>query len=267
MYQSPAIEPEIDRILDQYRESPKLIHMMRTYLAQVAEAMDAIEAIPSFFDIDTAVGDQLTKLGQRLGWPRCHCVCTVQPVYGFECDTVSTVFPIVDFCDDTGNWDDCGPFGVSDICLDDDELYRKFLKVRRYQMLSLYSGDDLTAAIQTFWGETAMILDAGQGRVVVAPGRDLTSSENAVLQLYPRVLPIAPGIRVRFHFGPQTEVFGFGDGWGGFCEPWQPEGLPLGTENGVILVTENGNPISTGPLTKDSPWMCEVDVKPYDCAS
>ncbi|MEK1890807.1 MAG: hypothetical protein AAAB35_25240, partial [Phyllobacterium sp.] len=62
-----------------------------------------------------------------------------------------------------------------------------------------------------------------------------------------------------------VHVFGFGDGWGGFCEPYAADGLTLGTENGDELVTENGTFIITGPLTRDAEWMCEIDVKPYDC--
>lgn len=260
------VEAEIDRVLTQYRESPKLLHLIRTYLRQAADAYLSICAIPTFFDLDNAVGDQLTKLGQRLGWPRCHCVCTVQPIYGFECENVSTIFPIVDFCDPNGMWEDCGPFGTSDLCLTDDETYRKFLKVRRYQMLSLYDLQSLEEAIAIFWGSTARVIDAGAGRVVVAPGRELDSTERALLQIYPRVLPIAPGIRLRFHFGP-TRVFGFGEGWGGFCEEWAPDGLPFATEGGKLLVTEDGVQIITGPLTKDAEWLCEVDPHPYDCAS
>lgn len=259
------VEGEINRIGTQYRESPNLLHLMRTYLRQVGAAMEAVCQVPSFFDLDNAVGDQLTILGKRLGWPRCHCVCNIPPVFGFACEGVPSQMIVAGFCDENVTWAACGPFGLSDLCINDDETYRKFLKVRRYQMLSLYDLDSLSEAIKIFWGSTAVVLDAGHGRVVVAPGRDLTATEVALLQLYPRVLPTAPGISIRFHFGP-VKVFGFGDGWGGFCEPTFSEGLPLMTEKGDIITTEDGTPIMTGPLTQDAPWMCEVDVNPYDCA-
>lgn len=262
---SELVETEISRVATQYREAQKFLDLMRSYLGQVADVIGAACAIPSFFDIDTSVGDQLTKLGQLLGWPRCHCVCTTQPVYGFPCDDSSPLFPVVDFCDPNGDWADCGPFGFSELCLNDDETYRLFLKVRRYQVLSLYDRDSLREAIQIFWGPTAAIMHAGNGRVVISFGRALTAAETGLLQLYPRVLPIAPGIRSRFHFGPPV-VFGFGEGWGGFCEPWAPDGLALATEDGTLIVTEDDEEIFTGPLTKDAEWMCETDLRPYDCA-
>ena len=227
-------------------------------------AAQSVCDLPDYFDIETAIGDQLTLVGKRMGWPRCHCICDVQPVFGFLCEGVLEDYPIAGFCDDSVTWVDCGDFGYGDICINDDEMYRKFLKVRRYQMMALFDIDSLNEAVKIFWGEQAMVLDSGHGRVVIAPNRDLTDVEIALLQLYPRVLPMAPGKSVRFHFG-DVPVFGFGAGWGGFCEPWEPDGLPISVTGGAVLVDENGAQISTGPLTQASMWMCEFDVHPYDC--
>lgn len=254
----------INKLRDQYRESPKLIALITAALNQVEEAINAINAIPGFFDLDRAVGDQLTIIGNRLGWPRCHCVCSAPPVFGFPCNAASPIAPVVDFCDPGGNWIDCTPPGVSELCISDDELYRKFLKVRRYQMLGLFDRESLLAAIQTFWGEYAWIVRSDHGIVSIAPGRDLTEQEQTYLQLYPRVLPIALGIETRFHFGTMP-VFGFGDNWGGFCEEWAPEGAVLTTASGAPIVTEDGQEIITGLLTRDADWLCEIDLKPYSC--
>lgn len=305
------IEERIDRVLTQYRESPKLLAVIRTYLLQVTAVSEALCVVPDAFDLETATGDQLTILGKRLGWPRCHCVCSIEPVFGFACDDVFSLRPLVGFCDETSSWENCSS-GISEICLDDDETYRKFLKVRRYQFLNLYDLTSLEDCLRIFFGADAGVMHAGQGRVVVAPGRELTQGERNLLQLYARVLPIALGIRVTFHFGTRR-VFGFGEGWGGlaeesldataanpafvrtgkvfgfcetpdndvggFCAEWEPAGLPLSTGtfdadgNEIMIVDESGNEIFTGPLTEDSawlcrtsaPWMCEIDVQPYDC--
>ncbi|NTS31255.1 DUF2612 domain-containing protein [Phyllobacterium sp. BT25] len=256
-------EERIDRVLTQYRESPNLLFVMRTYLKKAAEAINTICDLPSFFDIETAVGEQLTFVGKRLGWPRCHCVCSVQPVFGFSCDSGNIFENIVGFCEPNSSWDDCESQGFADLCINDDEMYRKFLKVRRYQMLSFFDLTSLAEATKVFFGPQARVLDSGNGRVVIAPGRELSAPEMALIQLYPRVIPVAAGINIRFHFGP-LHVFGFGDGWGGFCEPYDAQGT-LGTENGDEIGTENGDVIGTGVLTRDAEWMCEIDVKPYDC--
>lgn len=253
------VEPRIDRVLTQYRESPRLLHLIRTHLRQVEIVSQAVCELSAHFDIDTAVGDQLTLLGKRLGWPRCHCVNSVQPVFGMLGDTGVQDYPIAGFCDSAVTWVDCGEFGVGDVCIGDDDLYRRFLKVRRYQMMALFDIDSLTEAVQLLWGAQALVLAAGHGRVVVAPGRNLTDPEIALLQLYPRILPIAPGVLVRFHLGP-FPVFGFGEGWGGFCDYVVLSGQAILAGSRGELVTEDGAFISTGPLTQDAEWMCETDV-------
>ena len=291
------VEERISRVLTQYRESPKLLHVLRTYLGAVAQTHLQVCDLPDRFSINTATGDQLTILGKRMGWPRCHCICDVSPVFGFDCAGID-LRPVTGFCDPSGNWVNCDT-GLSDICLVDDELYRKFLLVRRYQYLNLYDLASLEECLKVFFGPTAGVLYSGQGRVVVTPGRDLTEAEIVMLQLYPRVLPLALGIRVLFHFGPKR-VFGFGDGWGGFmeedlsltrqseaygktgkvfgfcgdwggfCEVWEADGLPLKTEvvdadgNETLIVDENGNPIYTGPLYEDAAWMCRSSA-PWMC--
>jgi hypothetical protein len=261
---SVLIEERIDRVLTQYRESPNLLFLLRTYLEKIEEVLFALCGIPELFHVDTAVGDQLTLIGKRLGFPRCHCVCNVQPVFGFECEGVTSAFPIVGFCED-GTWSYCGSFGVGEICIEDDDLYRRFLKVRIYQYLALYDLVSLTEAIRIMWGDQAVILDADHGRVVIAPGRDLTSSEDALMQIVGRVMPIAPGIRQRYHFGTDVHVFGFGEGWGGFCEEWFPDGAPEGTSGGDIIETDDEDVIITAPMTRGATWMCQTDVHPYDC--
>lgn len=256
------VQAGVNRVLTQYRESPNLLFLLRTFLRQATEVGTSICDLPERFDLDSATGDQLTLIGKRMGFPRCHCVCNVPPVFGFECEGFVSDYPLVGFCDG-GTWANCGASGISEICIDDDETYRGFLKARRYQFLRRYGIDDLTAALRELYGPTAMVLDQGHGRVVLAPFRELTALETSLLQLVPRVLPIAPGIRTRFHFGT-FKVFGFGDGWGGFCEE-VPAGSVFWTEAGPLLWTEDGDLLAADAYERHSDWMCEVDVKPYSC--
>lgn len=300
---SELVEERISRVLTQYRESPNLLHVLRTYLGAVASTALRVCDLPEHFDIETAVGDQLTILGRRMGWPRCHCVCDATPEFGFECDDRLTITPLAGFCEPGSLWAGCDTPGLAELCINDDETYRLFLKVRRYQYLTRYDLASLEEAVRTFFGPTAQVLYSGQSRVVIAPGRDLTPNEVALLQLYPRVMPVALGVRVMFHFG-EVRVFGFGDGWGGFsedapevtaanrefqrtgkvfgfceegddslggfCEVWTDTGLPLETGeldqdlNPVLLVDEDNEPIYTGPLTEDAAWMCKQSA-PWMC--
>ncbi|MBB4063697.1 DUF2612 domain-containing protein [Gellertiella hungarica] len=258
------VEAGADRILTQYRESPKLLHLIRTYLRQAHLAAAAICDLPNHFDLDTATGDQLTIIGKWMGFPRCHCVCDVQPVIGFKCEgTTIGARPMVGFCEG-GIWLGCETDGLSEICILDDDLYRRLLIARSYQMQANYSWDGLTSAMHALFGEQARIMDTSFGSVILAPFRPLSELEIAVLQVIPRALPVAPGISTRWHLGTFA-VAGFGDGWGGFCEPWEMDGLVLSTEAGVSIISDGGEELLTGPLYRDADWLCRIDLKPYSC--
>ena len=291
------VEAEVDRIATAYRESPNLLAYLRTVLGQVANAADAICRIPDAFDLDTAVGDQLTILGKDLGFPRRQCQGQLRPVFGysaagftgtantsgpffgfacdeaappprvtgfcggsfcpeggepafgFECETdIDPTLPVVGFCGDEtstwfgcvdsapaecevgcesivpvegycsdGSWFDCDGPRFDDYTFTDDDLYRRYLKVRRYQILGLYDLDSLTAAIRGLWGPAAYVATMDGGSVTLASGRLLSNVEKQILPVTVQVLPIAPGIRRLVHIdaGP---VFGFGQGWGGLCD-------------------------------------------------
>ncbi|WP_395175039.1 hypothetical protein [Roseibium alexandrii] len=177
-----VIDDGLSRLRTQYRESPNLIAVIRHGLEQIADVADAICTIPEEHEILSGVGDQLTNVGKRLGWPRCHCVC-----------------------------------GNTNLCQSDDEVYRGFLLARRYQVLRLFDVVSLEIAAAHIWGATANVRNLGGARVAVGPGRALTASETEQIQLAFRVLPIAPGIQpfLETATGP---VWGFGAGWAGLCD-------------------------------------------------
>lgn len=209
------VEAALARLITQYREATNLKALVANYVAQVEQPAAQLCTLPLFFDIETATGDQLTLIGKRLGWPRCHCVCVSQPVFGFACEDAD--YEIAGFCEPNSTWVGCGEVGQGELCLHNDDLYRLFLKVRRYQILGLYDVESLSACIKLAWGSLAGVSTGQPGTVILMPGRQLTDFEEMLLPLWLRVLPVAPGIRPMIHFGPEP-VFGFGEGWGGFCE-------------------------------------------------
>ncbi|KRE07470.1 hypothetical protein ASE63_22485 [Bosea sp. Root381] len=216
IFRGDLVEAEVDKVATQYREATKFLALVRAFLGEGEGAAIELNEVPSFFDIDSAAGDQLTIIGKWLGFPRCHCVCDAPAVFGFDCGSPGP-FTIAGFCAPGSTWVDCPPLGNSTLCIDDDEAYRGMLKARRYQMMGLYDVASLQAAIRHVWGDTAQVADTSVGSVILAPGRALTADETAQLPVAFRVFPIAPGIRAMVHlgFGP---IFGFGTGWGGFCE-------------------------------------------------
>lgn len=204
---------ELGRLTTPYREAERFVSYVRAVLQQVETAINATRAIPDAFDIDTAVGEQLTFIGKRLGFPRCHCVCDATPVYGVMCSGGTPGPPIAGMCEDA-NFRGCG--GVSDYCFGDDEAYRAHLVARRYQFLGLYDLKSLGESLRAVWGSSAWVPEARSGRVVVAPGKDLSAAELRRFSVTLRVLPIAPTMEIAVHYGP-APVAGIGTGWGGMC--------------------------------------------------
>lgn len=234
-------DERMDRVLTQYRESPNLLGTIRTYLNIIEKIHLQVCDLPSSFDIDSAVGDQLTIVGKRLGFPRTHSVCDPQPVFGFECEGLN--YPVTGFCDDTGTWSDCVEFYQSIVTINDDETYRRFLKVRRFQMMQMFDIDSIEESAKILFGEQSMVASTRFGHVVIAPQRELTANEQRLIKIYPRVIPNAPGVEVHFHF-PVGNIAGFGSGYYGFCE-----------------ADESGDEIE-GTFSN---WLCPENVKPYEC--
>lgn len=230
------VQERIDQYITQYREAWKFKGMSTAYLDPVDQVLLAVCDILNHFDIDTAIGDQLTIIGKWLGFPRCHCICDPAPVFGFSCEgQASSLIDIAGFCENGSSWINCQDVGNGTICIDDDDLYRRFLYARRYQFLGLYDIESLTNAVRHIWGGRASIVDSGNCEVIISPGRNLSDFEFMMLPVALRVLPIAPGIKLSIQDPAQADglIFGFGSGWGGLCE-------------GAV-------------------WLCPIEIDPYNC--
>ena len=220
------IESKLDKIADEYRESPRLLGFIRDRLAEPAAVNELACALLDYFDIDTAVGDQLTIIGKALGWPRCHCRGQRRPVFGFACEDECgpPVIPIGGFCE--AEWD-CGDGpDYIEFCFTDDTLYRGFVKARRWAIAGDYSHYGITRAAQDAFGPQATIGEEGDGVIEILTGRLLTNIEISIAHLYEQALPIPPGVRLGISHsnGP---AFGFGTGWGGFCNGYWPVPIRL----------------------------------------
>ena len=211
------VESKIDKVRTQYREAHKLLGMMRSYLNEIAVLSRTTCEILDHFDIDHAIGDQLTIIGKVLGWPRCHCRGQRRPVFGFACDFDTCevpAIPVAGFCQ--AEWDCDGQPDFVEFCFADDELYRRFLKARVITLTGDFTRSGVTAAARELFGPQAVIYRETEGVVGVASPMLLTSVEVSIAHLFPQVMPIAPGIDLHLWHG-KGPPFGFGAGWGGFC--------------------------------------------------
>ena len=177
-----------EKIQHQYKESPNLRGMIDVVLDEVVLAGNAIADIMDFFYLDTAVGEQLTFIGNNVGWPREHC-----------------------------NGKYVAGVGLDDYIFTDDELYRSFIKAKIKRNRSNGSMEDMLAAAGELFGPQVYTLSSVGGVYILGLGRSITAQELELFPLYFRVLPQVRGTTFRIHEGDFDEAFGFGTGWGGFC--------------------------------------------------
>ncbi|WP_232830659.1 DUF2612 domain-containing protein [Tropicimonas sp. IMCC34011] len=251
------MQSRIDRVLTQYRESPNLLSVAEAVLGQALDAKEQIEGILTAFNIDTATGEQLTFIGRRLGWPRAHCICSETPVFGFDCTEAGDP-GIVGFCEPLSSWADCNVSGFGLLVVDDDEIYRQMLRVRIYQILGQFEITSLLEAARIVWPD-AEVLSSGGGRIVLAPMDDEIDVTDPLLQIWPRILPVALGVRLLFHFGTRP-VWGFGEGWGNIADCAGAD--RLADEDGDLITHEGDDYVllRIRPIDGVSDWLCPVDT-------
>lgn len=211
------VDNRVAMLATQYRESENLISLIRNILETVDLVGHAL-CDATVFDIDVVTGDQLSIIGKVLGWPRTICSGVRQKTFGFECDD-GCRRDIGGFCT---NWQgiDCGPIEIlqGNFTFEDDDLYRRFLK----SLVVKHDGDfrrkPLVEAMQILFGPDAGVMKEANGHVDVFTGRSLSDDEFKIAHVVEMVLPVALGVSVGVYETSNGPPFGFGDGWGGFCD-------------------------------------------------
>lgn len=249
---SPFAQERLDRVLTQYRESPRLLGLIEAALEEINGARAAIEAIPDALRLDDAQGWWLTALGKRMGWPRQHYVSIPQPIFALTAPDYEPARPVTGLCDDAGVWIDCAQSDASIYEVTDDETYRRMLRVRAIQQRQTYDEATLLEALREAFGPDAEVISSRDGRIVAHPGPDYDAN-TPLAQLWPRLMPIRPGAQLVYHLGDARGLWGFGRGWAGMCGL---EIVPLATERGDALTTEDGDLIEADGLSTPGRFTC-----------
>lgn len=264
------------RVLTQYRESPRLLGLLNSFVDELREARDVITDLPLSFIPENAVGEQLTFLGERMGLLREHTIPDSRLFFGFE----GTADETSGF-DEGVVWRYDAVDKTNTVRINDDEIFRRMLRCRAQQVNDSFSVESLNQSLRLlFDSDSAVCALFGAGKLVLAPRRDLTDTETSLLPVFRRILPVQLGVRVFWHLGSE-EIFGFGEGWGGFdtsyfpdeendtgkvfgfgddedvggfSEPWLPSGTNILTVTGDNLLTADGVSIVTREITRSAYW-------------
>ena len=160
---------KLDKVLSQYKHSPKLLCFIEAYLNQLDEIRCVMRAeCNKTYDCTEAEGDELDAIGILVGFPRCHCNAICDP---------------------------CNILGVRDYCLNDAD-YCRFIQAQIVTNSGGCTVEDMESAIKALWGDDAVVVHSGNGSVGVWPGRILTAEEKLLYALYKKVLPLCLGVNL-----------------------------------------------------------------------
>lgn len=192
----------LDLITSEYNQQPDFMAMIEGVIAPMVANSALLAALPSYFDVDTAVGAQLDVVGQWVGQSRVISV-ELTGVF-FSWDTAGLGW-------DQGNWED--PHGGGSLVVLTDVDYRALLKV----VIARNQWDGTTEGAYAVWAvafegtdTTISIQNFGDASVAfILSGSALSAVTVAMFQagLYDIV---SAGVLVRAHIvsgGPGTKFF------------------------------------------------------------
>lgn len=140
----------------QYRGSPNIGKMLGVFVDSINCIYADLRIISGISNCANLTGDQLTRYGELIGFPRCQCNI---------------------YCFDTGFH-----------CIEDDDLYCTFLQAYIASKGETTIGN-LERVLRILFGEDAFVIGSQHGRTQVSSGRPLTDQEIYYIALYKRFLP------------------------------------------------------------------------------
>lgn len=175
-------------------QKPNFLAWLATLANGQSDTTTLIQSLPSLFDIDNAVGQQLDIVGQWIGFGRQVSVVLSVGYYGFADDPTALGFGELGNPAAGGRYIEIGESGTSGAILQDPE-YRTVLKAKIIQ--NQYGGTigELEAAVQDILGGVqCFYYDPGTRSVMILVTEVLDPVLTALLGNYD-LLPRPAGVR------------------------------------------------------------------------
>lgn len=227
MMADTLVQPYLDLVTGEHRDKPDFVSVLTVALEPIADTRAVVDAFPTAYDLDTAVGAQLDVVGEWAGRPR-YLTAPLTDVY-FSFDDAEVGF-------DSGTWK--GPYDPeTGLVALPDSPYRTLL--RAAVAANLWDGS--IPAAYAVWDSLLDGLGAG---IFIVDGLDMSVQMGfgggpidavSMAMIRRGYFDLKPaGVKVRGYFvnsEPKTPVFGFdvqGAGLGGFdSSSWANEFGPI----------------------------------------
>lgn len=211
------IDGYLKLITSQHRNKPKYEAMIKETLQPILEIKDSIQSLPSYFDLETATGDQLLIIAMWVGAPTAIQNAVPLPLFGFDGQSEALPFGELGDPEVGGHWRELGQTGYATGTIETD-LLRNVIKAQIYKNSCMCSLFDAYEILDLITDEQYAVFDSG----LMWIGIGVHSSMPIPLRQLMRVmLPKPAGVRVKF-FTNWFESFGWSD---------QPDSLGFGDLN------------------------------------
>lgn len=127
-----SIDKYIKLLTNQHREKPKFEATIRSSIEPILNNKDSITSLPSFFDLDTATGDQLITIAKWVGAPTAIADAIPKPYFGFDGQPEALTFGETDNPEIGGFWRESGAPSNLPGAINSD-LLRKVIKAQIYK--------------------------------------------------------------------------------------------------------------------------------------
>ncbi len=212
----------------QYKDSSRLKQLIEAIGFLVIENKLQYRNWFRLFNLDFASGDQLTLIGNLIGFPREHCnACMTwlssNEVFGINNNVFkingsvlllnSNIPESTDFILCDGRY---WAGEIKDFIFENDEIYKNFIKAKLIYNFTKATINDALNAAKFIFGDKAFLYSEGYGQLIISIGSGQSTENLELLPLAYRIIPTPRGVRLRI-INADKNVFGFGEGWGGFC--------------------------------------------------
>lgn len=209
------IDDYLKLLTSQHRDKPKLQATIHATLQPFIEIRDSIQQLMSYFDIETATGDQLLILAKWVGAPTAIPNAIPLPFFGFDGQDEALPLGETNDANIGGYWRESGVSGnaTGAIAI---PLLRKVIKAQIYRNSCGCTLDDAYAVLDHFIEERYSVFDSGQMWIGIGV---LSSMRIATKELIKNMIPRPAGVGLKFYdnwfesFGwaDQLDSLGFGD--------------------------------------------------------
>ncbi|MEE9382836.1 MAG: DUF2612 domain-containing protein [Nannocystaceae bacterium] len=206
----------IGRLIDQYKDSPKIVDLIELFAAEATELQEAQFSVLDGFDLETATGTALDTIGIIIGLPRPLVDAEIFDYFGFAGASGATSFG--DLTDPAVGGRFLSTFGelTGQVPMEDED-YRIHIKAKLLRNNGSATPEDILEIVRLVFPDSGVTtVDATKiANIQLVFGRHLSTIEKGLVLLDDlngqgdRLIPRSAGVSIDYVESLGAAAFGF----------------------------------------------------------